>query len=519
MPKKQTLSNLLEENRQLNDTLELFQERLAELELALEDYDWARLSFETEREFSREGLRRIIALSRLMYLKNPLVNRGVNVQVNYVWAQSVNIQAADETVNEVVQAFWDDEYNQAELTSHQARVLKEVSLQVDGNLFFVFFTNVANGTVRVRTIPVDEIADIITNPEDRREVWFYKRVWTQSRYNLETEAYDTETRTVYYPDWRYVPRSRPANVGRAEIAWDTPVFHVKVGGLADMRFGVPETYQALDWARAYKAFLEDWATIVRAYSRFAFNLTTKGGARGIAAAKTKLGTTLGTDRVENNPPPVMGSVFIGGEGTKLEPIRTAGATTKAEDGRRLLLMVCAAFGIPESFMGDVSVGTLATAKSLDRPTELKFRERQQLWADVLQDILQFVIDQKIKAGQLPKDVDRHIDIQFPDILERDVEARVRAIVSAATLDGKQPVGTLNDRTLIRLLLQALGAEQIDELLDQIAPEGAESLMAQLRAERAAMAPLQGQHDQSESFVEALRELREAVRHFVGDSVA
>ena len=65
-------------------------------------------------------------------------------------------------------------------------------------------------------------------------------------------------------------------------------------------------------------------------------------------------------------------------------------------------MVAAATGLPESFFGDVSVGTLATARSLDRPTELKFHSRQTLWADVLRDLLGYVIDQAVTAprGQL-----------------------------------------------------------------------------------------------------------------------
>ena len=132
-----TLKTLAEQNRVLADNLELLQETLAALELQQEDMGWFRLNQEGEREFSREGLHRIIVRSRLMYLSSPIINRGVNVQAMYVWAQGVNIQATDPAVNEVVQAFLDDPKNQTELTSHQARTLKEVDLQVLGNLFFV----------------------------------------------------------------------------------------------------------------------------------------------------------------------------------------------------------------------------------------------------------------------------------------------------------------------------------------------------------------------------------------------
>src|SRR5438477_4821568 len=107
-----------------------------------------------------------------------------------------------------------------------------------------------------------------------------------------------------------------------------------------------------------------------------------------------------------------------------------GATVAADDGRRLLLMVCAGTGWPETFFGDVSVGTLATARSLDRPTELRLRNRQTLWSDIIIDIAQFVIDKKLESTQGLKkgQVDRTINTAFPPIVQHDVKEIVDAIV-------------------------------------------------------------------------------------------
>ena len=512
----------LRESDGVGESLEFLQERIATLELALEDANWLRLSMEGDREFGRQGLRQIIALSRLMFLKNPLINRAVTLQAMYVWGQGVNIEAKHPDVDAVVQAFLDDEKNQVELTGHQARTMKEQDLQVDGNLFFVFFSHAVTGRTRVRTIPVDEITEILTNPDDRKEPWYYRRDWAPSVLaEGSTTVRPTGSRTAFYPDWRYLPDVRPATMGGHEVMWDAPIYHVRVGGLSDMRFGVPETYSGLDWARAYKDFLEDWATIVRAYSRFAFSLTSKGGKNALAAAKGKLGTTIGTRGAETNPPPVAGSIFAAAEGTKLDPIRTAGATTKAEDGRRMLLMVAAATGLPETFFGDVSVGTLATAHSLDRPTELKFRDRQSLWADIIHNMLQYVVDKVAIAsgGELKgtlelnaerdekrvilaidpetgKPISRHIDIDFPSILEHDQDQDIKAIVSAATLDGKALAGTMDLKLVSRLLLIALGQDDIDDILDDLFPEDEEGGVSAAA---------------EESFMEAVRALREAVK--------
>lgn len=542
----------------LHSNVQLLTERLAELELALEDQGWMRLAQGSQNEFSREGLRKITQLARLFYLKNPLIRRGVDVQANYVFGQGVEIRSDNEEVNAILQTWQDDARNQAELTTQQARLQKEVELRLMANLFFVFFVdNTRQGRVLVRTVPFDQIEDVIADPEDAKTPWFYKRVWTESRLDVTLGQVVGANRTEYYPDWRYRPARRETLIGGSPVRWESPVYHVKVGGLADMRFGVSEVYAALDWARAYKEFLENWATIVRSYASFAWRLTTQGGKAGVAAAKTKLGSTYGSGLPsgETNPPPIPGSTFIGADSVNMQPIRTAGATTSADDGRRLLLMVASVMGLPETFFGDTSVGTLATAKSLDRPTELQMRQRQMLWQDVFGNIARYVVEQAVRARALAGTVEDEEDgtpivtlgldpdtgepmplgitVTFPPILERDVTESVTAIVDAATLGGQGLAGTLDLETVTRMLLAALGEQNADDLLAKLFPppaEGEEEAPMWKREELApppAPAPVivpgmgqpgqgaEGQppeeQAQQEGFAEALREFRDAVR--------
>lgn len=498
--------------RQYEDNLELLTERLAELELAQDEQGWARLGSEGNAEFTRSYLKRIAALSRIMFLKSPLINRAVSLQAFYVFGQGTNITAATPEVNEIIQEFLEDPKNKAELTSQQARTHKEQTLQVDGNVFFVLFANKITGRVRVRTIAFDEITDIICNPEDAREVWYYRREWTARNLDLATGNPGTIQEIAYYPDWRYQRygargADHPTTIGGRTIHWDTPVYHVKVGGLDGMRFGVPETYAALDWARAYKSFLEDWATITRAYSRFAWKMSTPGGSKAVAAAKARLGTTIGNGLNETNPAPTTGSTFVSGApGVDMTPIRTAGATTSAADGRQLLLMVAAATGLPEFFFGDANVGNRATATILDRPTELKFVDRQTLWSDTHQDILQYVIDQSALApkgklqgtlilpepgddaepyvelvtvtGEIDKrtgkqqddaPMDRTINVDFPPILTHSIAESITAIVTAATMNGHSAIA-FDQKTTTRLMLQTFGIEDIDEAIEAMFPE-------------------------------------------------
>lgn len=466
-------TSLREAETYYNETAAFMSERLAELEFAIEDRGWERLTGDNTIEFTREALKRIMALSRLMYLKNPLINRAVSLGASYVFGQGVVIQSEDEATNVKIQAFMDDPHNKAELTSHQSRMLKDVDLTVLGNVFFVLFTQAGTGAVKVRSIPVDEVTEIICNPQDSKEVWYYKRVWNEKKINDDGTYGAAESKTAFYPDWRYndasvMPR---ASVGGFPVIWDAPVYHVKTGGMSDMKFGVPETYSTLDWATAYKNFLEDWATMSRALSKFAWNMTATNGNRGVQAAKTKLQSLLGRPpgTVDTNPPPVAGSMFIGAGGNNLEPMKIGGANISGEDGRRLLLMVAAGTGFPETFFGDASVGTLATAKSLDRPTELKMIDRRTVWGDVFKDIIGYALGKKTTDGFVDPTANEKIDVDWPPLLEHDIKAAVDAIISAGTFDGKRPSGSIDIETMTRLLLTALGYDDIDEELKKHPP--------------------------------------------------
>lgn len=483
---RENISALSEQVNQQFNNEELFQERVAELELALEDVNWTRLMLNFGQEFSRAGLQKIIELARMMYLKNPLINRAVSVKALYVWGQGIStLKAKDARLNAVLQAFWDDPDNIHELTGHSARMYKEVDLEVEGNLFFVFFVNPSSGAVKMRSISTDEIAEIISDPEDAKSPWFYKRMWTEQSVNTATGRTNTKRRTAFYPDWRYNPTAKPQKFGNIEVLWNTPIYHERTGAFSTWKFGVPEVYAAIDWARAYKEFLEDWASLTRAYSRFAWKMTTKGGAKGVASLKQKMATTAADGSgmsVETNPPPVTGATAIMGQDVDLTPMQLRGANVSALDGAQMKLMIAAGTGLPETYFGDVSRGSLATAKTMDRPTELMMRERQIFWSDILGNIIKFVLMQSVKApnGDLNKfgtlnddgtvrwnqDVDAHLDIDFPPVLERDVQTAVQAVVTALTLNGQQ-FALLDEPTATRLVLKALGEDDVDEIISSI----------------------------------------------------
>jgi hypothetical protein len=122
------------------------------------------------------------------------------------------------------------------------------------------------------------------------------------------------------------------------------------------------------------------------------------------------------------------------------------------------------------------------------------RNRQTLWADIYSDICNYVIDQAVLASDGPikgtssvdpytdeivitleedetgEPTDRTLDVSFPNVLQQDILPHVQAIVAAVTLSGQANAGLIDDRTAAKLLMSALGADNIDEMLQELFPE-------------------------------------------------
>lgn len=469
---------------------ELLQERIAELELALDDVGYERIGDSNfDKQFTKASIDKIAAMARVYWLKNPLIKRAVATQANYVFGQGVDVVAADENVQTVVDAFMEDSKNRAELTGEQAMLTKETELQVTSNLFFTFFTDPLNGATRVRTIPLSEIVRIIYNPDDSKEPWYYYRQWQQPK---EPGSQKYEMHQAMYPDINYMPKGGlPKHFNGIEVMALNPVYHVKTNCLSDMEYGVSEIYAAIDWAKAYKDFLEDWYTIVKSLSKFAWKATSKSGATGMGQAKQVLEGAIngGSNPMNSDLPGQAAQVWMSSDNFDLAPMPKSGATVAVDDGRRALLMVCAATGIYEHYFGDPSTGNLATAKAMEQPMLLMFQERQELWTDVFNTILGYVINQSaLKPGGKLRgvmsfndygesyvdmgDTDRSVDVKFPPILQEDVNERIDAIVKSVTLSGQTPANTIDLKTATTQMLTALGEDT--DIVDKLFPDDPKS---------------------------------------------
>jgi len=427
-----------------------------------------------------------------------------------VFARGFDATTNDPNANNLIDDFF----------ARNQKVLGRVALMAlqrskdhDGNLFFTMFSDPGTGDVDVRMIDATEIQDIWTDPEDADLPRYYRRVWTQRAHDAQTAASATVTREAWYPALNYDPAEcRPPEPKLTEIQghpvmWDSPVHHRKVGAVGKWLFGCPRIYPMIDWAKEARRFLEACASVRQSLSQYASTVTTKGGQAAIEGIKQQLQTQVGPGAPiwDSNPPAIAGSTFISGPGTTMEAFKVQGSTFSPEDVRQYKLMCCMVMGVPETFLGDVSTGNLATATSLDRPTETVFLSLQEEWTEDLVVLLTYVLKRSLKApgGKLRESCpdpgairireaervrlpsggwryaeaknkrsdDIEVRVTWPAIREGDVPALIGATVQAMTLGnhGGQVVG-IDEKVGVKVLYRQLDVEDGDEEAEKQYPE-------------------------------------------------
>lgn len=456
----------------------LSQGAFGDIELALQNVEWRREINLSWLEFSRWGIQQIILISRLYYIKNPIIRRLIDVSAVYVFARGYEVSSSDDGDNATLKDFFE---RNKKVLGQSALVDLERRKFYDGNLFFALFPDSNTGKTSVRMIDATEMMDIITDPDDTDTPWYYRRVWVARTFDIESGSVSTQGQQSYHPAMNFEPVQKPAMINSIPVMWDVPIYHRKCGGVAKWNFGCPMIFPAIDWAKAARRFLEACATVKQALATFAMTVTTKGGQQAIEGLKQQLSTTVGPSAAiwDTNPTPVNAATFVSGPGTELQFMNQSGKGGDPEEVRRFLLMCCMTVGVPETFLADVSTGNLATATTLDRPTELVFLEKQEFWRETLADICTFVLavaskspanlltEAKRAKNAKPPDV----MVTFPAIREGDQAVVINSIAAAMTLNNKggQVVG-IDEKQGVLLLFRTLGVEDAEAIVEEMYPE-------------------------------------------------
>lgn len=422
---------------------EILKEATTQVEaaLSLEDQGWINLSQMTLNIIPDDQRRLTVQEARIYALKDPLASRSVHLMTDYTFGAGITWNTEDDKTGDSLNDFWDSPSNAA-LFSAKGQRKSSDKLLIDGEIFFAVFLG-SNGEATIRRINPLEITQFITDPDDLENVRFYKREWSDTKGTPHIGYYRSFANTKNEP----CPDSLWATIKSNQ---DALVYHLAINDLGQR--GNSYLMPALEWIKLYRKFLASRVAVMLALARFAWKIKLQGGQTAVDAIKA----TYHEEGIK------AGSTSIENMGADLQPITTnSGAGQAYQDGRQLKLQVAAASGWPEQYYGDISIGNLATAKTVELPVQKMCESYQAIWQDAYRDIFDLVLEH----NGVPIDK-RYIDIDFPKVSEETAASMAQALMQIG-----QTFPRLTDsRDVMQIALLSLGIPNTNEVLEQLEKE-------------------------------------------------
>jgi hypothetical protein len=432
------------------------------------------------------GLNRkeVNAEARRFYHIDSSAHHMVNLHCAYTFGRGVSKKAKDLDINAWLDKFWKHPRNRGSLTSAKAQWDLGKDMQLDGEVFFVFYTSTMTGQVTVRTIPPEEIIKIVYAPGDPKMPIAYHRKYKDG----DKWAVDV------LPDYRVADLTKEtmqASGNNTEVA----VMHVVIEEFE--RRGISQLTTAIPWLKALRGFMEDRATLTLAWATYALRVGVKGNrqsmqriAQQFGEYESRLRYDLSTGGLGDKERRQGGNTLIENEAMTTEQFKVdSGAANAYQDKRMFLQQGAIGHSIFEHYMGDGSNANLATATAMELPMLKGFEFEQQFWGDTYVDILTYVIMQGVRYGKLnakanvepdyasgvplwmmePEgDADLTVEVMFPPIVQKDVAVWTSALAQITQVESSSGKAILTPEARAMLGLQILGfGDKASGIIDEL----------------------------------------------------
>ncbi len=415
-----------------------------EADLALEDAGWTNLSGSTGDIVTAQERIINLQLSRLYATKDPMGKQAIRLWTDYTFGSGMTWRVKDEEnkqTKEVLESFWDAVSNKAILSARGQRRSSD-KLLIEGEVFFAIFLG-AGGEAKIRHIDPLEITEIITNPDDKEDVRFYRRQWSDTL-SVPHDDYYRSTTNIMNEATKF-----PLGMS-VQKTQDALVYHLTYNTITQR--GNPLLLPALTWMKYLTKQLSSYIAVDIAQGVFVLRSKVKGGQAAVDAIKAK------TDGKEV----AAGSTLLENMGVDTTSFTIDKRAQNAYSGARLTkLQVAAATGWPEQYFGDISIGNLATAKTVELPVFKMCQSYQKVWADTYKDINEIVL----AYNKVPED-QWYVDMDFPPIAPADQGLLAQAL----SLIIPQMPQLADSPDVQQVALMLLGIDDTAEVLDALTQE-------------------------------------------------
>lgn len=355
-----------------------------------DESDWRRLTGNADRDLSPLTHERMLKIAYYLYETDPFGKRIIELPRDYLTAEGVSFEADDERVQEVLQKFWDDPINQMDLKLNQ----KVLELGLWGEQCYSVFVNQANGHVRLGYLDPGLIDKVEL---DRDNVEVVKRIKLK-RNPGEADKW----LSVINVDEN--PRSLTYGYRMGES------FYFRINAVTTASRGRSDLLALADYLDLYNQFIFNRGERAAFGNAWIWDVTLEG----MTAEQIK-------EWLREHPVPKPGSLRAHNERVKWEAVAPdLKAHDASYDSRMIKNYVLGGAGFPEHFFAEGGETTRATAAEMGEPVIKHLTARQKFVKAMLVEILEFVLDQAMLAGTLPREIDRTFDLHFPEISSKDL---------------------------------------------------------------------------------------------------
>lgn len=377
-----------------------------------EEEGWRRLSGDVSRDLSPLSQERMRETAYYLWDSNLVANRLIELPLAYLLAEGVALQAADKSMQKVLDRFWSDPIN-----SFDEKLEKKVrELALFGEQCYPAFVNEVTGHVRLGYLDPGLIATVVVDPDN-----------PEQPIGIVTKR-DKRGRALKYkvivngPEDVFTQRTREIR----ESFDDGECFYFQVNALSTSRRGRSDLRAPADWVDAYDQFLFGEAERYNFLRAFVWDVTMKGATPEQVAERAKTITA-----------PSPGSVRVHNDGEAWNAVTPQiQAYESAAAGRLFRNHVLGGATIPEHWFGGGGDVNRSTGESMGEPTFKVFTMRQRVIRIMLQTMGRYAIRRHLLAGnsEEPPFDDPRLTVQalFPEMTARDTTKYAAALVQLVT---------------------------------------------------------------------------------------
>jgi hypothetical protein len=323
---------------------------------------WGTVKATSEDGFSLEMMKKVGKEAELQSTGNPLLRRGFQLRYQGVFSKPFRLEGKmPPRVKRMLQSPSMDRV----LMKSEGIEQNERTLYNRGNLFVI----VNPITQEVRRVPLEQIANRATDPDDTEVTAYYLRHYDRKNFDGTTERIEEWYPTI---EWKDAGVPIEARIANTPVNPEWVIVDLRVNVPSGGHWGVPDCFAALPYAWAYSEYIRDASSLLKALTMIAWKVVGKTQTQAQAA-----GVRL--SKASSSGP---GGVAVMTPETQMSSMPRAGQVDM-NDGLALAAQVASALDVPvTALLNNPAIGGgFGSVAALDGPTVAMARARQERWSD------------------------------------------------------------------------------------------------------------------------------------------